>query len=718
MNAISTAPYIDLFNDTFIDANTLANFNGGAATHDAANERVQVVAAAAARGVIVPVASTNIANQRHIVEVDVTLGAGPIRVYQRWAERLEDITTSGKHIVEYVSDGVAGAFGDRFVLTADGADTFFINSIRILGENPDRLERSNGDEDQLLASFGTALYRRNYATDNDISDLLTFGGNAISHSNGALVFAPTTNGQVVGFPYGNLDVDDVDFVDVLIDVEIPTAGHTFQMQPVWQNGPISIEIDESRIYAVRMHRIGNGPNAALNRFVINSTSDDGDGGLLRIKNIELKLAPPIVKNDPYSIIGQGAENRFVPQANNVNNLSRLGTVHGARTKVNTQNPALFGSDINALFVARYPGAGSGLFGSANAGELAGTGYDLTLGGWRQTGMSSRGVILAQSGSGFGYGVDILKSHGLGAGRGMVVPSPEMMRENVGPDTVIAGRELYFENGWCHRQSLPLSGIGTTVAPVPSDITIRLHGQDAYDARHPEWDASEAYPQPTDSTEGEVVQRNGFNYKAVQGSTGHEPGTDINTATGEAYFIGEETFAGDGVQPADPDPVWILLSKTPNTNEPIHTGEPTDSNVAGGHFFSVAGLPTGDALGGNVGWEIADGTNRGGNLKQNSVPALMAGPDRYADSDTPLTVRVVSDRNVGGDATAFEQKGITLSPPNAQGLQSLVVQGVAPPTGQPVVNIGTANDSNDGDTIRDAFDKINQALASLGVFAPA
>ena len=156
-------------------------------------------------------------------------------------------------------------------------------------------------------------------------------------------------------------------------------------------------------------------------------------------------------------------------------------------------------DIQGTTIAAGNGASATLTQSIAIGDGAKAEFDNTYGGsagpeavalgetsralaWRAVALGGNAYAGSTSTTAVGAGVTVLDIHGTGLGRGAYVPDPSVVGFDV--ENVLGGSattNLFFSNGWGHNFDTPVSGIGIG-SVTPSSIEIKLHGQDAYDAR--------------------------------------------------------------------------------------------------------------------------------------------------------------------------------------------------------------------------------------------
>lgn len=601
-----------IYSDDFAaDSGSMAAFNGGTVSYDSSNNRVQVTTSGSARGAYVPAAAANISGKKHIAVIDVTIGSGDISLRSRWGiaeSGRKTVTESGKHYFEYTADGGSGGFGDRFVIAATEADTFYINSLHIfvLNDTPQLRTDASNDSRFRQQADDLLIYSQDYSSDDaDLTYISNFGGTAPTITSGQLRFAPTASSQVLTVSYAGQGSDTIEYIDVFIDFEYVDTD--LRIQPRWSNTGTVFETDGTGSYHFRLRRVGSQATAALNNLCITST--ESGGGDIRINRLVIREAINEITDEEFVQIGNGAGNTYNSGAYS----DLLGVSIGKSATSNQQYATVIGYQADGTWTQSYAGASaSNLFGGKSGNEQVVIGEQANGGGWRVTAVGAESYAGGQSSTALGGGAVALSSHGLALGRGSYVPDPAQVSGGI--DTVLSGDEIYFENSWGHKFSEPISNIAIGDKDTPSNITITLHGQDALDSRYAAWDSGTTYADPANvATDADYVQHNNKVYKSVgDGSLDVEPGVDSG-------------WESD----------WEYVYDLPSSG--AGSGVPSSFNVDGGHIALAAGRSTGTGTGGSVKIQIADGTNLGQNTKQALVDGLVIDSD-YGGAETPLIIR--------------------------------------------------------------------------------
>lgn len=349
------------------------------------------------------------------------------------------------------------------------------------------------------------------------------------------------------------------------------------------------------------------------------TDDIEDGAVTSEKTssevqASLEKADNAVQLDQdYYVIGNGSSSSWSTGTDD-----RKGIVFGHDATSDEDTPTVVGQQASVIHTPYY--GIYGIYGCASGNEGVAYGNLATGYGWRTTAIGAKTHAGGQSATALGTGATSLKSHGCAFGRGAYVPDPSILLQSGNLDDVetsIPNTELYFENGWGHYFNTPVSNI--TIGNVtPSTVTVRLHGQDAFDARYPVWDSGTAYvgtgTLTASSTLANTVQHNNVVYKCIADNTNKEPGVAVDW----------ETY-------------WVQLQVVPVSGD--GSGVPGDYNVDGGNIALSAGRSTGTGTGGRAILEVCDGADRGDNVKQHLVSGVEADSD-YGIANTHLVLRDV------------------------------------------------------------------------------
>ena len=572
------------------------------------------------------------------VEIDVVSLQGGWEIRDRFSAQTQpsQSLTTGVNKFRFVRNGSIG----QYPVIVGGTSVAANEAIEIEKITVTEIDT---DLEDALAEKRSAMYTANWLENSEFQGVLTFGAATVVVNTSGLVYNATAGAQVVAFPYGETVGDDAYF-DVFLDITLNSGS--MRMQGVWggTGNSVLFELDDPAIPKVfkgiyRVRRIGSISNTTLNELVFSSS--DGSPVEAEFRSLEIYHAPPTPFEQLFVHVGEGAKNTRVMSSMSLAQQKTLGTIVGSGSVSNNSDPTLVGSDIQNVHVAYY--GALGLFGAANNDGSVQIGRKGIGGGWRTSGLGALTAPLGQSATVAGYGAVSLTSHGNGWGRGAYIVDPSMYRGSdlakmaFDVDTVIQGDDIYFENGYAHYFNLPITGIAVGSGEAPETKTKRVHGQDAYDARHPAWDAATQYTAPTSSRNAFVVQHNGFAYKSRKASigndgvTGFEPGTETNAA-GDVYAYGMAFDTGD-------DPTWIRFKSVPTFG--FNSGVASDFNVDGGHIRVSAGRSTGNGTGGTAGFEVTNGVDLGENTKQALIDALTVDAD-FGTANTPMSLLYKDD----------------------------------------------------------------------------
>ena len=601
--------YSRVFQDNLqTDATGFTNFNSGVTSYDSANTRLEVTASSGARGTEVQYTTTD--GVDYILKIDVTVGVDLIRVYSEWSDLEAELTTSGMHEVKFTAPAGVGAFGDQVLLTANVADTFYINSLEIFEVRPDRVEYANSDVDNLLDqkvaladvptvyseifSQSDSLNGSVYAQFNSASISLTAGQLQVTN-------AEVSAGLRVNYGPGGL-ATDYDFIEIYLDIEI--LDNPVYVQSRWGEFTTGKTISTTGIYYFKL-AITNKSTSGINALSISSSVTGPTS--FNLNAISFNLCDEFYDGLNNVIIGQNATSTKPDD-------SQKGVIIGYNAYSNPARTTAVGYEAKSDWSGIFKSGDQGIFGCASGDETIALGELAYAGGWRTSAVGANTAALGQSSSAFGAGAVALPSHGIAFGRGSYVPSPEMMYGNpTDVQTVIGGQDIFFENSWGHKFNTPISDI-TIGDHDPENTTITLHGQDAFDARFPAWDVATTYTlnSPFLAADAAIVQHNGKAYKSLQTSTGVEPGVTAGWETS-----------------------WVEFQDVPTSG--AGSGVPSEFDVNGGHIRIAAGRSTGSGTGGTAGFQIADGVATGQNIKQVLVDALVVDADA-GGSETHVIIK--------------------------------------------------------------------------------
>lgn len=615
------SPYLPFFETDFtVDDSGFLNFNGGTHTYDATEDEIIVTAGGPTRGVMPPADAEHEASTDYVLRISIEIVDVPVKILSKYNDLLLEVSSSGDYEVTYTSSATGGGFGNRLIIASDGGSgSFKISNFQVVTPNPQRVTRTKAEADAsyLATTDSILLFAKDFSDPNEnLTYVANYNTTSYGISSSQLRGTAGSGGHLIAFEYGELGgADAVEFVDIEIDVEI-VSSVSLKVHPIWSGSGTDRVISTSGLHTFRLHREGTQGNAELNKLLVGTT---GDAGEIRINSIKVSTAIEDFTKTRQVLIGYGAENTYSGTGEN------LGIVAGYLASSNQLTPTVIGNEATLNHEQVY--GSNGPFGCASGDEGCIVGDESAGGGWRTTAHGAKAKALGQSASAFGAGAVALSAHGVAFGRGAYVPDEALM-PSVG--TVIAGNEIYLENGWGHKFNTPLSGLSIG-DQTPSTTTKTVHGQDAFDARYPAWDSGTTYADPgTDSTAADIVQNTtGGVYKSIAASTDVEPGVDS----------GWETY-------------WHYLYDVPTAG--AGSGVASDFDVDGGHVRLASGRSTGSGTGGTAGLQITDGTDNGENVKQTLVDGFAVDSD-YGGEETPMIVRTSDGRQlriaVGADDSA-------------------------------------------------------------------
>lgn len=425
----------------------------------------------------------------------------------------------------------------------------------------------------------------------------------ISTSNGNLVITRGADGGQAAADARNTGVSFVGGQSYEIKVDVVSMQGTWHMRDTYSGqGALKTLSVGSNSFAFEFT-----PTAGQFPVIVGPTADGVDeGDSIVISSIEILQGSGGVSGfNPESLssilFGLGAS------STNSGNGKAKGIVIGADARTNQNNAVVIGNDANGVHVPAY--GSLGIHGCQTQNEMVVIGNLAAGGGWRTFAGGAKAHALGQSSTALGCGAVALATHGVAVGRGAWVPDQSQMNF-VG--VVLGAQNLYMENGWGHQFNTPISGIGVG-SKNPPTVVNEYHGQDAFDARYPEWSASSNYGLPGSATSfnastAHLAQLNGNLYKSLLPSGPAESAGVVQPGVSANW----ETY-------------WRLVYQIQQSGS-AGPGGPTDFNVGGGHARLIAGRATGSATSGTSGLSVTDNVNRGPNQKKLVVEGL------YVDSD--------------------------------------------------------------------------------------
>ena len=410
--------YSRVFQDNLqTDATGFTNFNGGVTSYDSANTRLQVTASSSARGTEVQYTTTD--GVDYILKIDLTLGADLVRVYSEWADLEAELTTSGMHEVRFTAPAGVGAFGDEIIITANSADTFYINSLEIFEVRSDRIEYSKSDVNTLLdqkvalADVPT-VYSEIFSQSESLPSSIygTFGGASISLTSGQLQVTNADTGKGLRVYYGPGGLaTDYDFIEIYLDIEI--LDNPVYVQSRWGEFTTGKTISTTGIYYFKL-AITNKVTSGINALSISSTVTGPTS--FNLNAISFNLCDEFYDGLKNVLIGENTT------STNVNDIDK-GVIIGYNAYSNQTRPTAVGYEAKSDWSGVFKSGTQGIFGCASGDETIALGELAYAGGWRTSAVGANTAALGQSSSAFGAGAVALPSHGIAFGRGSYVPLP-------------------------------------------------------------------------------------------------------------------------------------------------------------------------------------------------------------------------------------------------------------------------------------------------------
>jgi len=565
-----------------------AGLNGGVISYSADSTALRVVVPAATGGVEFQYSYTG--GVSYTARINVKALQSPLTVLSQWAVTIGTITEPGVYTYTYTAPAAAGAFGRELIIrTAAGStypDTFYINRVDIWERNPDALIYDNvGLQSQVTATTREALLNTGLLYWNDFSENLdgvaaqTTPAPTRNETN-QTVDVTFSSGQIISFA-ANRFRDTMSF-RVCLEVTAMTAP--IEIGPVWGvNSSGFRTITAPGVYCYDMERAGIQASSPLDGVVLRTYVTSSTASIAWVAISE------VGRDANYIEPTQIGRNISTP-----NRYSGQHVIYGSNVTVtNTVEGVFVGDQIRA------GGEWTRRFGNAylldEGVSIGNRGYNAHA---RTTGVGSEHVIVGQSATGIGSGVENYRTHGFAAGRGAYLAYYPHQNDlatfggNQAPSVLFAEKSLQLGNGYWHKSPTPVSG-QTRGDAVPNTVELKIYGQDAFDARHPAWDAGKTYKL------NDVVFRN----DSIWFSNG------ANTASPPDAVNADWTF-------------WIADT----------AGAAADFNVGGGDLGFYAGRATGTGESGSLKYYVAEGNN-GPNTKD--TPKL-AGEYRSDESQTTGT----------------------------------------------------------------------------------
>ena len=573
--ALPGYPFFAFYENRFeSNINGVSAFNGASVSN--VGGKLQVIAGASARGALIGTAKTE--GNKYFLKITIS-GANPvlgIRLGTEWADFIQNPIFDGTYYFQFTEP--LDANGDeKLVVASNTIDTFFIDEVAIYTINEFRSIQTQADIDVLLSQKQDSI-------DSKISEARYFDIDAGMYynsfdeaSDASRLINPVNVTAVWDDPNNALDVTTTSSTDRFYIGEQPTKRYSYQ----------SIYLDISNVTDTLYLSVGQTSSDVL---MITSS-----GIYERVFYFDAVISvASLFTNRAFIVSGKSGvsyqinefrQSQFSDPRKALYADATIGTEAGFGADAGDSDGVAIGRDAIALSSLLYSGAAGA--------ERTAIGETSRALAWRATAIGGNAFAGSTSSTAIGSGAVSLQTHGMALGRGAIVPSLGWVPFEV--NFSFAEKELYFNNGWGHRFNLPISKITKGDTPSPSAVEIKLHGQDAYDARYPIYNAGTTY------ASGAWVQRNDSVFISKVITTGNDPGLGVN---------------------------WSYLYNTDAG------GGPSDYNVDAGDFSIYAGRATGTGTSGSVNLYVAEGNN-GQNTKDTPKKAMELRSDEALTTGTFL-----------------------------------------------------------------------------------
>lgn len=470
-DSLPELPYrTDYYNDFENNITGWANFNSGAVFHTGSQMRITNGAGGNRGGILFDYTNEASTPYRVMFHVDsMSAGTQGIMVYSQWSTKIDTAIGTGWHTFYFTTDASPGGFGNKLILSmpSAGADTVWVSELTYGRINEGRDIYSIGEiEDSIgtrLRNVG-AIYGNDF--EYDLDGIAFFGKAAPSGPiDGALRFEATTGGHIVCI--GCNEFSDTSSYEVWVDITIVDSAVTFRS--VWganSNFSQPFTVTESGQYNFKMYRRGPQADAQLDGLCAYTAS----GGIIQINDIIIRSTPYNPVNAPYVTIGPNAQVTNI-SGNPFNAAAVDGGIAIGLNALTRNEGIAIGDSAQATYDPTY--------GTAAGDDMLAIGHKSKSYGWRNSAIGNRTHAAGQSSTAIGTGAVALTSHGIALGRGSFLG---IYNSEMGNTLNTDAAQLYLSNGWAHRFDTPLSGIGIGEDPTPSDVEVKIFGQDAYDSR--------------------------------------------------------------------------------------------------------------------------------------------------------------------------------------------------------------------------------------------
>ena len=565
-------------------------FNGGVIAFNSG--ALRVVGSSSARGVLIGGAKTE--GLQYVAKFTLS-GVDPVngvRVAFEWADIIVNPIFDGTHTL-YFTEPTDGNGDERLTIVTNGLDTFFISDLSIMevvanSEFYSKITTDNVVYNEIDTSFLNTGYIWRNDFDRNVSGVSAINGATRTLNNtGGINISSPAGGQVVGFGQGYFTQDTVAF---RLCFEVTAITGVMAVAPVWGGSSTAVQkINTVGSYCFDMQRWSNVSNFGLDNVCLYTF--DGAPMTATIKHASIQR---LGNNVNLGAVRVGEDITVPSTARFKNRLSVIGS------------GTIVSSDIEGVFYGINTNAGNKWTRRFSPSYLIDEG--VSIGNYaysahaRTTGIGSENVTVGQSSTAIGSGAETYITHGFAAGRGAYLsyyPHQNNLTNFTGgqsPNIVFAERSLQLGNGWYHRSPEPVSNQSRGIVADPSVIELKFFGQDAFDARHPQWLVGTTY------ATNNVVFNAGSSWFALRASTGVEP-TLANTLDWE---------------------LWQADTQ----------GAAADFNVSGGDIGIYAGRATGTAQSGSVNLYVAEGNN-GQNTKDTPKKAMELRSDEALTTGTFL-----------------------------------------------------------------------------------
>jgi hypothetical protein len=408
-----------------------------------------------------------ITGNEYEVTIDITnISAAGIRFAERWGGTQYSNLANGVHKFKFIAG--SGGVNKPVVATTSSGGDFYLNSFDISLINNTSKVASKNDLSDKISAFPVVL-SNDYTVDSN--GILAFNGGTFSYD--------ATNSRIAVNPSGGtrgvyLTSSTVENKMYLVKVNVTLTGNKQGFEFISTYNINEGKLKNGDNYFVYKAGSGNGFNA----YPIIINKDSTDTHYINSTNIyEISysifeyLINGIRKNK--NIISTGEHTTIGESITHLETSSFPIVAVGKNVKALTVGSTAIGGNASTEYSNTYdPTANSN-------GECVAIGMDSKATSWRTVSIGNKSIAASTSSTAIGFGAVVAKTHGVAIGRGAYLPDNTIIEIN---PTLIGGsgsHDFYLSNAWGHRFKVPPSGISIG-GYVPSNVTKRYHGQDAYD----------------------------------------------------------------------------------------------------------------------------------------------------------------------------------------------------------------------------------------------